>query len=295
MCELERTVMDTTVNLLRMAVTRLPPDVENALRESRRKETNDVAKKQLDAILTNIDLAKKEETPMCQDTGIQMFYLKVGCNFPILNKLPEIMKEAVKSATEIIPLRPNAVNPFTRENSGDNTGENMPYIDWEVIDGEVLDLTALPKGFGSEMMSALTMLTPGEGIKGLKKFVVDTVIKAGARPCPPILLGIGVGGGADGVLRLARKAFLRPIDKRHENPEVKKLEEELLRLVNETGIGPMGLGGKTTALGVNIEYGYTHTAALPVSVIVQCWCARKASARIWPDEKVEYLTHRGGR
>lgn len=290
---LETIVMDTTINLLKLAVTQLPPDVKYALKRFRVEETSEVAKKQLDAILANIDLAERTETPMCQDTGVQMFYLRVGSNFPILGKLPQILREAVRRATETVPLRPNAVNPFTRENTGDNTGEHTPWIDWEVFDGDTLELTALPKGFGAEMMSAFTMMTPGKGVRGLKKFVIDTLVTAGARPCPPVILGIGVGGGADSMMKLARKAILRPIDKRHEDPEIAKLEEELLKLVNETGIGPMGLGGKTTVLGVNIEYAHTHTGALPVGVIMQCWAARKASARIWPDGRVEYLTHEG--
>lgn len=287
---LEKIVMDTAINLLKLAVTQLPPDIKYTLRKFRAEETNEVAKKQLDAILENIELAEKTETPICQDTGLQMFYLRVGSNFPILGKLPQILKEAVRRATKNVPLRPNAVNPFTRENTGDNTGKHIPWIDWEVFNGDNLELTVLPKGFGAEMMSAFTMMTPGEGIRGLKKFVVDVLVTAGARPCPPVVLGVGVGGGADSVMKLARKAILRPIDKRHEDPEIAKLEEELLKLLNETGIGPMGLGGKTTVLGVNIEYAHTHTAALPVSVILQCWAARKASAKIWPDGRVEYLT-----
>jgi fumarate hydratase subunit alpha len=290
MVDLESVVMETTINLLKLAATRLPSDVKNALVEAAKDETTEVAKKQLEAILANIDLAEKMGAPMCQDTGVQMFYLKAGSRFPILGKLSRILKEAVRRGTEAVPLRPNAVDPFTRENSGDNTGKCIPWIDWEVIEGEILELTALPKGFGAEMMSGFAMLTPSDGIKGLKRFVVDTLIKAGARPCPPVILGIGVGGGADGVMKLAREAVLRSLNRRNENPEIAKLEKELLRLVNETGIGPMGLGGKTTVLGVNIEYAHTHTAALPVGVIVQCWAARKASARIRPDGHVEYLT-----
>lgn len=292
---LERVIMNTAVDLLKIAVSRIPPDVKNALENAKNEETSDTAKRQLETILANIGLAEKMKTPMCQDTGIQMFYLKAGSNFPILGKLPHILREAVKRATEVIPLRPNAVDPFTRENTGDNTGERIPWIDWEVFDGETLELTVLPKGFGAEMMSVCGMLTVSEEIEGLKRFVVDTIIKAGAKPCPPVILGIGVGGGADSVMKLAREAVLRPIGKRHETPPLAKLEDELLKLVNETGIGPMGLGGKTTALGANIEYAHTHTAAIPVGIIMQCWAARQASATVWPDGRVEYSAHRKGR
>jgi len=288
--DLNKIIMEETVNLVKLASTRLSSEVKMALKKSRDEEISEVAKKQLDAILENIDLAEKTETPMCQDTGIIMFYLKAGSNFPILGEIPQILREATKKATEAIPLRPNAVDPFTRENSGDNTGKHIPWIDWEIVSGDSLELTVAPKGYGSENMCTLKMLTPSEGVKGLKRFVIDTIVTAGAKPCPPVILGVGVGGGADSVMKLARKAVLRPINKRHEKPEIAKLEEELLRLVNQTGIGPMGLGGKTTALGVNVEYAHTHTAGLPASVIVQCWAARKASARIWPDGRVEYLT-----
>ena len=293
--DLDKIIMEETINLIKLASTRLPLEVKDALEKSREEETSEVAKKQLDAILANIDLAEKTETPMCQDTGIVMFYLKAGSNFPILNRIPQILRQATKKATVAIPLRPNAVDPFTRKNSGDNTGEYIPYIDWEIVDGDSLELAVAPKGYGSENMCTLKMLTPGEGVKGLKRFVIDTVIKAGGKPCPPVILGVGVGAGADSVMKLARKAVLRSINKRHENPKLANLEEELLKLVNETGIGPMGLGGKTTALGVNIEYAHTHTAGLPVGVVISCWASRKASARIWPDGRIQYLTHIGGR
>jgi fumarate hydratase subunit alpha len=291
--DLEKKVTDAIIKLIKLASTILPSDVKDSLKRSRDEETSEVAKKQLDAILLNIELAEKTETPMCQDTGIVMFYLKAGTNFPIINKLPQILREATKKATKTIPLRPNAVDPFTRKNSGDNTGKDIPCIDWQIISGDHLELTVAPKGYGSENMCTLKMLTPGESVKGLKRFVIDTVIKAGGKPCPPIILGVGVGGGADSVMKLARKAVLRSINKRHENPELANLEEELLKLVNKTGIGPMGLGGKTTALGVNIEYAHTHTAGLPVGVVVSCWASRKASARIRSDGQIEYLTHRG--
>lgn len=288
--DLRNIVFNGAINLIKLASTKFSSEVKDALKKSRVEESSEVAKKQLDTILANIDLAEKTETPICQDTGIIMFYLKAGSKFPILNRIPQILREATKQATEAIPLRPNAVDPFTRKNSGDNTGEQIPYIDWEIVSGDNLELTVAPKGYGSENMCALKMLTPGEGVKGLKRFVIDTVITAGAKPCPPIILGVGVGGGADSVMKLARKAVLRLISKRHEKPEIANLEKELLRLVNQTGIGPMGLGGKTTALGVNIEYAHTHTAGFPVGVIVQCWAARKASAIISSDGKVEYLT-----
>jgi fumarate hydratase subunit alpha len=289
--EFENIIKNIAVKLLTDAAIQTPSEIKNALIRSMDQETNIIAKKQLESILINIDLAKKTGTPMCQDTGLVIFYLKAGNRFPILDRIPQILEDATKKATSEIPLRPNAVDPFTRKNSGDNTGKCIPWIDWEIVDGDSLELTVALKGFGSENMCKLKMLTPGNGIKGLKRFVTNTVIEAGAKPCPPTILGVGVGGGVDSVMKLARKASLRSINKHHKKNEIAKLEKELLKLVNQTGIGPMGLGGKTTALGVNIEYAYTHTAGLPVGIVIQCWAARKASAKISLNGEVEFLIH----
>ncbi|MFB0522847.1 MAG: fumarate hydratase, partial [Candidatus Bathyarchaeia archaeon] len=163
---------------------------------------------------------------------------------------------------------------------------------WEITSGDSLELTVLPKGGGSENVCALGMLRPGEGVRGLKRFAVDTVIKAGAKPCPPNILGVAVGGGADIAMKLAKKALLRPIDEPNPDPELAKLESELYEAANMTGIGPMGLGGRFTVLRVNVDYAHRHPASYPVAVAVQCWAARRASARIHSDGKVEYLTHK---
>ena len=287
-------IEDTVVNLLRLAVTRLPKDVKDALRSAYEKEVDETAKTQLKAILDNIMLAEKTERPICQDTGVIIFYVKVGDNFRELGQIPEILRNATIRATKEVPLRPNAVHPISQKNSGDNTGRYIPYINWEIVQGDFLEITAFPKGGGSENMSRLGMLKPGEGIDGMKKFVVDTVLHAGGQPCPPVILGVGIGGGADIAMKLAKKALLRPITERHEDPEIAQLEQELLEAINESGIGPMGLGGKTTALGVNIEYAHRHPASYPVGVVVQCWAARRASARIYSNGTVEYLTHEVG-
>lgn len=287
-------IEDAVVNLLRLAVTRLPKDVKDALKTAYEKESNETAKTQLKAILDNIILAEKTGRPMCQDTGVITFYVGIGNEFREIGKLPEILRNATIRATKEIPLRPNAVHPITQKNSGNNTGRYVPYINWEIIQGDFLEITAFPKGGGSENMSRLGMLKPGEGIDGMKKFVVDVVLHAGGQPCPPVILGVGLGGGADIAMKLAKKALLRPITERHSDPEIARLEQELLEAINDSGIGPMGLGGRTTALGVNMEYAHRHPASYPVGVAVQCWAARRASARIYPDGTVEYLTHEVG-
>ncbi|MFB0500996.1 MAG: fumarate hydratase [Candidatus Bathyarchaeia archaeon] len=285
-------VENVAVELLRQAVTKLPRDVKEALQRAYREEESDLGKTQLEAILNNVELAEKTGTPMCQDTGVIIFYVKAGAQAKGLDKVEEALINATKRATKEVPLRPNSVGILTRKNTGDNTGRYIPYINWEIVPGDNIELTAFPKGGGSENVCALGMIRPGEGLNGLKKFVVDVVLKAGAKPCPPNILGVGVGGGADIAMKIAKAALLRPIDQPNADPEIAKLERELYEAANMTGIGPMGLGGKFTVLGVNVDHANRHPASYPVAVAVQCWAARRASARIHPDGTVEYLTHK---
>jgi len=287
---IEKTVEKAAVEILRRAVTYLPKDVKEALNNAYEKETSEAGKTQLKAILDNINLGESGKTPICQDTGIVLFYVTVGKDFGDFSFIPEALRAAVRTATVEVPLRPNAVHPLTRKNSGDNTGTNMPYINWDIGDGDYIELTAMPKGAGSENMSSFAMLTPAEGVSALKRFVIDQVIRAGAQPCPPTIVGVGVGGSADIALKLAKKALLRPINARHPEPEIADLERALLSAINMTGIGPMGLGGTFTSLGVNIEYAHCHTASLPVGLNMQCWAARRATARIHRDGTVEMMS-----
>ena len=287
-----KTVENVAVKLLQLAVTKLPQDVKEVLHKAYEEETNEIGKAQLKAILDNADLAEKICSPMCQDTGVIIFHVKAGSKVDELDKVVTALRNAAVRATKEIPLRPNAVDPFTQTNTGNNTGRFIPYIHWEIVPGNTLEITVMPKGGGSENVSALAMLSPGQGINGLKKFVVDTVIKAGAKPCPPTVLGIAVGGGAEIAMNLAKAALLKPLNQPNPDPELAKLEQELLEAANSTGIGPMGLGGKTTVLAVNIDYAHRHPASYPVAVVVQCWAARRATARIHSDGTVEYLTHK---
>ena len=263
------------VQLMKKAETELPNDVITALKKAYEIEEG-VAKTQIEAILKNIDLAKKSGRPMCQDTGIQTFFVEVGVNFPDIDKLEGLIKDAVKKATKEIPLRPNTVDPFTGENHKDNTGDNIPYITWDFVEGSNVWITALPKGGGSENMSKLGMLKPGVGIEGVKDFVVTEMIKAGGNPCPPTIVGVGIGGGADLAMKLGKKSLLRPVGDRHKDKTIAAIEEELIKRINDSGIGPMGLGGKTTVLDVHVEKAHRHPASLPVGIAVQCWANRRA-------------------
>ena len=274
------------IKLIKKAETELPTDVIKALKNANEIEEG-VAKTQIEAILKNINLAKNTERPMCQDTGIQTFFVTVGIDFPHINKLKDFTTDAVKIATKEIPLRPNTVDPFTGENHKDNTGDHVPYITWDFTEGSDVHITALPKGGGSENMSKLGMLKPGVGMEGVKDFVVDEMIKAAGNPCPPTVVGIGIGGGADLAMKLGKKALLRPVGKRHKNKTIAAMEEELIKRINESGIGPMGLGGKTTVLDVHIEKAHRHPASLPVGIAVQCWADRRANMVIHSDESWE--------
>ncbi len=277
-------IEEVVVQLLRDAVTTLPPDVVQALRRAESRETSEVARSQLRTILDNIDAADRLAVPMCQDTGVHVFYV----TGPVDASVEESIRSGVARATEEIPLRPNAVHPLTRENPGTNVAVGLPHIVHYPTDDEFLEITVLPKGAGSENMTALAMLSPADGISGVKRFILDTVVRAGGRPCPPTIVGVGIGGTSDLAVSLAKEALLRPLDLPNIDPELAALEDQLTEALNRTGIGPMGLGGDTTVLGVRVSTAYCHTASLPVAVNLQCWAARRATARIYPDGRVRF-------
>ena len=283
-----KNIEEIFIEALLQAETELPKDVIKALRKAAAKEKG-LAKTQLEAILKNIKIASKESIPMCQDTGIISFYIKAGVQFKYLTDLKKMLENAVKKATKEIPLRPNTVNPFTRENPGNNTGSHIPYINWSMVKGKECTIHILPKGGGSENMSALWMLTPGEGFDKAKKLILEHIIKAGGNPCPPTIAGIGIGGGADICMQLAKKALLRKIGERHKEKKVAKLEEELTKLINKTGVGPMGMGGFTTVLDVHIEYAHRHPASFPVGLVLQCWADRRKTITITKNDLIKVI------
>ncbi len=265
---------------LRDGAVELPPDVTQKIVEAYEKESDGTARMQLKAILDNIELAHDEGLPLCQDTGIQVFFVKAGYDFPYLNDVIRAIPLAIERATNEIPLRPNTVDPFTGKNPKNNLGHNMPAVTIELVEGDDCNVTILPKGGGSENMSALWMLTPAEGFDGMKKHILEHIQYAAGKPCPPIILGIGIGGGADIAMKLAKKALLRPLDVPNPDEKLAAMEKEILDDVNSLGVGPMGLGGKTTALAVNIEYTCRHPATFPTALVIQCWCDRRAIIEI---------------
>ena len=272
-------IKNAVYELYKKAAIVLGNDVKKALEDALKVEDNELARLNIEAILKNIELAEEKQIPMCQDTGLPVVFVKLG-NVEVEN-LRAGIEEGIKKATKEIPIRPNIVDPLTRENTNINVGDYIPPIDIELIDEDYLEITILPKGFGSENNNAMKMALPAEGIQGIKDFVVESVLKAKGKPCPPTVIGVGIGGTSDLCLKLGKKALLGEVGVRNPDPEIAKLELELLEEINNSGIGPMGLGGKTTTLDVKILKAHTHTAGLPIGVCVQCWADRHASAKLY--------------
>jgi len=272
-------LVESLAEALARASTILPEEVVQALRKARDEEEGP-ARVQLEAILKNVEMAKAGKLPICQDTGTPTFFVRFGVDFPKLGELLEAIPEAVRRATKAVPLRPNTVHPFSGKNPGDNTGRFVPAVTWEPVPGKDVEIHILPKGGGSENCCALKMLTPGVGLRGVKEAVVEHVVSCGGLPCPPTIVGVGIGGGADLAMKLGKLALLRPLGARHPEPEVAALEKELEELINASGVGPMGLGGKTTVLAVHVEYAHRHPASLPLGIVIQCWAHRRATVRI---------------
>lgn len=287
MTKLEKLVENTAVELLRIAATELPVEYVEEIKKGLEETDGAVGRSQLGNILEDIDLAREGSKPMCQDTGIVAFMVKVGDNFPLRSRLKEVLVDATRRATEEVPLRPNAVDMF-KGNTRDNVGLNgyVPLIFIDLVPGGDLEIIAMPKGGGSTNIAAHRMLKPGLGWKGVKQFVIEALAEAGSLGCPPYFVGVGIGGGEDLCMTLAKKALLKPFKSRNENPDVAAIEDELLEKVNQLGIGAMGLGEGPTALDLHIELAARHPASLPVGVVISCWALRHARAVITGEGEV---------
>lgn len=251
----------------------LSDDVRSAIINAKEKEESAIGKEILDDLIKNADIAKEEEIPVCQDTGMAVFFVKVGQKVKIKGGLltDAINKGVSLGYTDGYLRKSVLTDPIRRQNSGDNT---PAVIHYDIVEGDKLEITFAPKGFGSENMSALKMLKPSDGIEGVKQFVIDTVKNAGSNPCPPIVVGVGIGGTMDKCACLAKYALTRSLDERNPDPCYRELENELLDKINELDIGPQGFGGKTTALAVNVETYATHIAGLPCAVNINCHVTR---------------------
>ncbi|NYB74811.1 fumarate hydratase [Sedimentibacter hydroxybenzoicus DSM 7310] len=258
----------------------LPQDVKKALQDALEKEESPLAKEIIEDIIKNQEIARTNNVPICQDTGLAVIFLELGQEVRLTGgDLNEAIDEGVRRGYKNGYLRKSAVDdPFmVRKNTGDNT---PAIIHTKIVPGDKVKLILAPKGGGSENMSALAMLKPSDGVKGIKQFVLDTVDKAGSNPCPPIIVGIGVGGTIEKTTLIAKQALLRTVGEHNSNPDIAKLEEELLEEINKLGIGPQGFGGRTTALAVHIETFPAHIASMPVTINIQCHVARHQEAII---------------
>lgn len=260
------------------ANTHLPADVEAALQSARASEPWPLAQTTLGLLCDNLTAAGEAGLPICQDTGMACVFVELGTDVHIEGDFEAAIHEGVRRGYTDGYLRKSiAADPLRRGNTGDNT---PAAITVHLVNGEGCTITVAPKGFGSENMSRIGMLKPADGVEGFKQFVVDTVRQAGSNPCPPVILGVGVGGSFDKVAYLAKKALLRPLDVPNPDPYYADLEKALLEEINALGIGPQGFGGRTTCLGLAIEQMPTHVAGLPVAVNVSCHVTRRATARL---------------
>lgn len=257
----------------------LSRDVKEALCKAKENETWPLAENVLDQIILNSDIAKKEDMPICQDTGMACVFVEVGQEVHIVGGLlQDAINEGVRKGYDEGFLRKSVVkDPINRVNTKDNTPAIIYY---DIVPGDKIKVTVAPKGFGSENMSRIKMLKPSDGLQGVKDFIIETVKLAGPNPCPPIVIGVGIGGTFDKAAYLAKKALIRPLNKRNNEKFYSDLEEELLETINKLGIGPQGFGGKTTALGLNIETYPTHIAGLPVAVNINCHATRHKEREI---------------
>lgn len=250
-------------------------DIKESIRNSYRNEPWEQAKEILERIIENYEIADENDQPVCQDTGVACVFLKIGQDVHINGDITEAVNEGVRQGYTEGYLRKSVVrDPIDRVNTGDNT---PAMIYFELVPGDKLEITVAPKGFGSENMSKIAMLRPSDGIQGVKDFIINTVESAGPNPCPPIVVGVGIGGTFDKAAYLAKKALIRPVNVPNDDIFYAELEKELLDEINKLGIGPQGFGGKTTALAVNIEKYPTHIAGLPVAVNINCHVTRHST------------------
>lgn len=256
----------------------LGEDVKQSIGEYETKEKNELGKNVLNILIQNYKIAEEKQMPICQDTGMAVFFVKVGQTVLIDGQnITDAINEGVRQGYVDGYLRKSVVDPISRVNTKDNT---PAIIHYDMVEGDKIYIEFAPKGFGSENMSKLKMLKPSDGIDGIKKFIIDTVKEAGPNPCPPIVVGVGIGGTVEKCAQIAKKALLRDLGEHNEDNNIKMLEIDILREINKLGIGPQGLGGNTTALAVNIESFPTHIAGLPVVVNINCHASRHKSIEI---------------
>ncbi|MDX5363476.1 MAG: L(+)-tartrate dehydratase subunit alpha [Pseudazoarcus pumilus] len=273
---------------------RLPSDVTAKLADLRSKETHPLAVAVYQSMADNQEAADRLDRPSCQDTGVIQYFINAGARFPLLGELESILENATLEATRQGPLRHNAVETFDEKNTGTNTGSKIPWLDWEIDPkGDSATIDVYMAGGGCTLPGAAKVLMPGEGYEGVAEFVFDVITSRGVNACPPMLVGVGVSTSAETAARLSKKAILRPVDSRHPNANAARMEELLEEGLNEVGLGPQGLTGNASVMGVNIESSARHPSTIGVAVSTGCWAHRRGRIRINADLSYEILSHQG--
>lgn len=273
---------------------RLPTDVTRKLGELREKEVNFLAKEVYESMRQNQIAADELDRPSCQDTGVIQYFLTAGAKFPLLGELEDILRNATLGATRDGPLRHNAVETFVEKNTGTNTGSKIPWLDWEIVpDDDGVTIDVYMAGGGCTLPGAAKVLMPGQGYEGVAEFVFDVITSRGVNACPPLLVGVGVSTSAETAARLSKKAILRPVDARHANDSAALMEQLLTDGLNELGLGPQGLTGANSVMGVNIESSARHPSTIGVAVSTGCWAHRRGKIRVHADLSYDVLSHEG--
>lgn len=292
--ETARRLTDLIARFIDYSGKHLPDDVTAKLRELSAREQTDMARLFYDAMFEDLRLADALSRPCCQDTGVIQFFVRVGTCFPMIDELETCLREAVKRATATAPLRPNAVEVFDEKNTGDNTGTHIPWIDWELAPGsEEATVFLYMAGGGCSLPGAAKVLMPAQGYEGVVRFVLEQITTLGVNACPPLLVGVGIGGSAEVAAKLSKKALLRPIGSQNAHPRGAALERLLEEGLNEIGIGPGGITGRTSVMGVQIEQASRHPATLAVGLSTGCWAHRRAGLKIGADLSGTMLSYEG--
>ena len=290
-----RFLTDTVARFTGYIGKHLPDDVLARLREMRAQEDSPLAKVVYDSMFDNLARAAELDRPACQDTGVIQFFLKAGAGFPLLAEIPGILRDATVKATCDAPLRHNAVRIFEERNTGNNTGERIPWIDWEIVPGDDLLLEVYMAGGGCSLPGQGKTLMPAAGYEGVVQYVFDIMTSYGVNACPPLLVGIGIGGSIDVAANLSKKALFRPLGSANPDPRGAEMERRLEAGINALGLGPQGLSGNNSVLGVHIESAARHPSTISVAVSTGCWAHRRGTLRIHQDLSFEALSHQGAR
>jgi L(+)-tartrate dehydratase alpha subunit len=292
--EASRSLTDLMARFTGYIGKRLPQDVLDKLTELRAREVKPLAKIVYDSMFENLETADRLNRPCCQDTGVIQFFVRAGAGFPLLGELKAILGDAVRQATRDAPLRHNAVETFAEKNTGDNTGRGVPWIEWEIVpDDDTCTIEVYMAGGGCTLPGAAKVLMPAAGYEGIVQFVFDVITSYGVNACPPLLVGVGVSTSVETASMLSKRAILRPIGSRHPDPRAAEMELAIEKGLNDIGIGPQGLTGSSSVMGVHVESSARHPSTIGVGVSVGCWAHRRGTIRVNPDLSYEILSHKG--